>query len=163
MHHDWKIEPREVDYLYAHIPVAHNLLQCFEFTHCRSAAKVSLGVVQTVNLSLCASCVTVDSVMCHFGNDGSCLFDFHKLLPGDFQSPQSPFCVPEIQLVTSSLLGVRCEDSWLVVIFVLIPRATMLLWPFWPYSGNSACRIVLAVPDLPVLPWKQTCWKPRRH
>jgi hypothetical protein len=38
----------------------------------------------------CASSVSADSLLCHFGMEGSSLFDFHKPLPGVFLSRPSP-------------------------------------------------------------------------
>jgi len=66
-------------------------------------------VVVEVYLCLCASSMPADSLLCHFGKEGSHPFDFQELLPGDFQSLPSLCYAPETQLLASSLLGLRCE------------------------------------------------------
>jgi len=49
-------------------------------------------VVLEVDSGLCASSVSVDVLGCHFGKDGSRLFDFRETLPGVFRSlPRSNF------------------------------------------------------------------------
>ena len=42
---------------------------------------VSVGL-EEVHLFLCAFSMSVDSLLCHFGKDGSRQIDFHKPLPG---------------------------------------------------------------------------------
>jgi hypothetical protein len=58
---------------------------------------------------LCASSVTADSWLCHFGMEGSRQFDFYKPLPGVFLSQPSPFNDQETQLLASFLLKFQLE------------------------------------------------------
>jgi hypothetical protein len=68
-------------------------------------------VLVEVRWFLCASSVSTDSLLCHFGMEGSRLFDFYKPLPGVFLSQPSSFDDQETQLLVSSLFGLRCEVS----------------------------------------------------
>jgi hypothetical protein len=68
-------------------------------------------VLVEVRLFLCTSSVSADSLLCHFGIEGSHLFDFYKPLPGVFLSQPSPFGDQETQLLASSLLGIPCKVS----------------------------------------------------
>ena len=61
-------------------------------------------IVGEVHLCLCITSVTADYLLCHFGKEGSRLFDFHESLPGVFLSPPSPCYAQETQLLASPLL-----------------------------------------------------------
>jgi hypothetical protein len=63
----------------------------------------SLDLVE-VQRFVYASSVSADSLLCHFGMEGSCLFDCYELLPGVVLSQPSPFDDQETQLLASSLL-----------------------------------------------------------
>jgi len=76
------------------------------------AVRVEVALVQVsavpvrleeVRLCHCASSVSVESLRCHFGKEGSCQFDFHKPLPGVVLSQLSPFYAQEFQHPTFSL------------------------------------------------------------
>jgi hypothetical protein len=67
-------------------------------------AKLVLVVVK-VHMCLCASSITADPLLCHFGKQRSSPFDFHQLLLNVFLLPLSSFDAQETQLLTSSLLG----------------------------------------------------------
>jgi hypothetical protein len=97
---------------------------------------------------LYASSLSADSLLCYFGIEDSCPFDFYKLLQGVFLSQHSPFHAQETQLLTSSHLGLQREVFELVVAFPQIRCVKILLWPVWPYIRQDACRTVLDVPDL---------------
>ena len=73
-----------------------------------SAVCVSL---EQMHPFLCASSVSVDSSLCHFGKEGSCQLDFHKPLLGVVPLQLSPFYDQEIQHPASSLLGLLCAIS----------------------------------------------------
>jgi hypothetical protein len=60
-----------------------------------------------VQLYLCVSSVSADSLRCHFGKEGSETFGFDEALLGVFLSQPSPFYAQETQLPTSSLLSPR--------------------------------------------------------
>jgi hypothetical protein len=85
-----------VEYVYAHILVAHLLFQRIDFSHCHQVpqvvfqAEVALALME-VHLCLCTSSMTAESVLLYFGKEGGHTFDFHKSLPGVFLSPPSPF------------------------------------------------------------------------
>jgi hypothetical protein len=70
-----------------------------------------LPVLVDVRQFLCASRVSADSLRCHFGMEGSRLFDIYKLLPGVFQSQPSPFYAKNTERLASSHLGLRREVS----------------------------------------------------
>jgi len=60
---------------------------------------------------LCASSVSVNSLRCHFGKEGSRQFDCHKPSPGVILSQLSPFYAQETQHPASSLPGLLGEVS----------------------------------------------------
>jgi hypothetical protein len=70
-----------------------------------------LPVLLEVWRFLCATSVSVDSLLCHFGMEGSRVFDFYKPLPGVFLLQPSTFDDQETQLLTSSLLGLQRDVS----------------------------------------------------
>jgi len=158
MHHDWKIQHWEVEYVYTPIRVVHLLFQCFDFAHCRQVAQVAFWaevtqVVVEVHPCLCVSSVTADSLLCHFGKEGSCPFDIYESLLGAFLSPPSPFYIQDTKFLASSLLGLWHEVSRLVGASPQLQCAKSLLWPLWPHWRQGACRTVLWVPDFPALPY----------
>ena len=73
-------------------------------------AEVAL-VVEEVHLCLCASSVSAESLLCHFGKEGSRLFDFHEPLPGDILSQPSRCYARGSHQPTSSLSGLRLKVS----------------------------------------------------
>jgi len=104
-----------VEYVYKHIRVAHPLFQSFDFPHCHQAVKVAfrasvVPVVVEVDLCLCDSSESVDSLPYHFGKEESRPFDFPESLPGVFLSQPSPCFARGTQHPTSSLL-----ELWPVV------------------------------------------------
>jgi hypothetical protein len=105
-------------------------------------------VLVEVRRILCASSVSADSLLCHFGMEGSRPYNHNKLLPGVFLSQPSPFCAQETQHLTSSLLAQLRKDSESVVGFPLLRYAKTLIWSFLPYSTQGACQTVSGVPDL---------------
>jgi len=157
MHHHWKIEHWEDEYVYTHIWVAHLQFRSFEFPECQLMGWVAFRaavapVLVEVHLFLCAASVSRDSFRYHVGNKGSHPFDFHEAFSGVFLSQSLPCYSQQTQHLTSSLLGFRRAVSWLVVLLSLLRRAKTHIWPFWSYSMQSACRTVSAVPYLLALP-----------
>jgi hypothetical protein len=73
-------------------------------------AKVALVVVEE-HLCLCVSSVTADSLLCHFGKEGSHLCDFHESMLGVFLLSPSPSHAQENQFLASSLLGLWVKVS----------------------------------------------------
>jgi len=65
---------------------------------------VFVGLLE-VHLFLCASSVFADSLLCHFGKEGSHPCGFHERLLGVILSEPPPVYAKETQLPTSSLLG----------------------------------------------------------
>ena len=55
-------------------------------------------VVVEVHTCLCTSSVSANSLLCHFGKEGSHPFDFHELLPDVIVSQPSPCYARETQL-----------------------------------------------------------------
>jgi hypothetical protein len=68
-------------------------------------------VLEEVRRFLCASSGSPDSLLYHFGMEGSWQYDICKPLPGVFPSQSSPSDSQEAQLPASSLLGVRRQVS----------------------------------------------------
>jgi hypothetical protein len=68
-------------------------------------------VMVEVHPGLCASIMLGACLQCHFGNEGSHMFDFHKPLPGAFRSQPAPCYGWETQQSTSALLGHWCTVS----------------------------------------------------
>jgi hypothetical protein len=68
-------------------------------------------VVVEVHLCLCASGLSVDSLLCHFDKEGSILCDFHEPLLGVYLSQPSPDYAQQKQLTTASLLGLWRKGS----------------------------------------------------
>jgi len=60
-----------------------------------------------VHLFLCVCSVSVDSLQCNFGKEGSRTFGFDEALPGVIVSQPSPFCAQETQHPASSHLRPR--------------------------------------------------------
>jgi len=159
MHYDWKIECLEAENVYTHTRMAYHHFHNICFRQCHLVVQVAFWAevaiwaemppgLMEVRRCLCASSLSADSLLCHFGMKGSRPFDFYKRLPDVFLSHPSPFYAQETQLLASSLLRLRREVSWLVVWFPLLWRAKTLLWTFWPYSRQWACRTLLSVPNL---------------
>jgi len=89
MHQDWKIERREEKYVYTHIRVAHILFRMGELPHLYRVEQVAFWVdVASVRVSavgvalvevlpcLSISSVSGDTVLRHFGKEGSRPSDF---------------------------------------------------------------------------------------
>jgi hypothetical protein len=76
-------------------------------------------VLVDVQQFLSAFCVSADSLLYHFGMEGSQLYDFCKLLPVVLLSQPLTSEAQDTQLPSSSLLGLRREVSKLVVVFPL--------------------------------------------
>jgi hypothetical protein len=100
--------------------MAYLLFHNFHVRHCHLVAQVAFRVeaafrakvppvLVEVRQILCASSMSTDSLLCHFGMEGSRPFDFYQPLSGVFQSQPSPFNAQEPQLLASSLLGLRRE------------------------------------------------------
>jgi hypothetical protein len=100
----------------------YHLIHNSHVRHCHLVAHVAFRVEAAfwdevppfpmeVQRFLCASRVSADSLLCHLGMEGSCLFDFNKPLPGVFLSQPSPFDDQETQRLASSLLRLRREVS----------------------------------------------------
>jgi hypothetical protein len=68
-------------------------------------------MVVEVHPCLCASSLSVDALVCHFGQEGSRLFDFHEPWQGVFLSQPSPCYPQETKQSASSLLGHRRKLS----------------------------------------------------
>jgi len=157
MDQDWKIEPREAGNVDTHIRVAHLLFRSFELSHCHQVARVAFQasvvlVVVEVHQFLCASSESVDSLLCHFGKEGSRPFDFPEPLLGVFLSQPSPCYAQETQHPASSLLELWRVVSWIFVACSQLWLVKTLPSPFRPYSRQDACLTIQAVPDLLVLP-----------
>jgi len=152
MDQHWKIERWEAEYVYTHIRVAHLLFRSIEFSNWHQVAQVAfqasgVPVVVEVHLFLCTSSKSVDSVLCHCGNEHSRPFDYHETLPGVFLSKTPPRYAPDTEHPASSPVELRRTVSWLVVAFPQSRRAKTLRWPCWPFPRQDACRTVQAVPD----------------
>jgi len=163
MHDDWKIEYWEAENVNSHTWMAYNLFHNFQFPRCLQLAEVAfraeLGFwaeVPPVRLVVhrfpSVSRMSADPLLCHFGREGSRQSDFYKPLLGVFLSQPSPFNAQETQPLASSVLGLQSEVYGYVVAFPPLQCAETLLWPYWPYSRQGACRTVLAVPKLLALP-----------
>jgi len=129
---DWKIERWEALYVYTHIRVAHLLFRSFEHSHCHQVGQVVFRasvapVMVEVHLCLCASSVSVDSLLCHIRKEDCCLCDFHEPLPAVFLSQLSHCYAWQPQHPASSLLGLRRQVSWSAVAFPLSRHAKTLL------------------------------------
>jgi len=101
-------------------------------------------VLVEVRRFFCASSVSADSLLCHFGMEGSHLLDFHKPLLGVFLSQPSPVDDQETQLLASSLLGLQREVSELVVAFPILRRekprlAILAIFKARRMSDYSSC------------------------
>ena len=128
-----------MEYVYTHIWVPHLLFQCIDFAHCHQVAQVAFRaevvlVMLEVHPCLCISSLMADSLLCHFGKEGSHLFDFHESLLGVFLSLPSTLYAQETQILESSLHGLRREVSLILGAFPRSRHAKTLLWPFWPHS-----------------------------
>jgi len=159
MHYDWKIECLEVENAYTQSWMAYLLFHNLRFPRHDLAAQVGSRVemaywadVPTVLVEVqrfrSASSVSADSLLYHFGMEGSQPYDFCKPLPGVSPSQPSSCDAQETILFASSLLGLQREVSGIVVVFPLLRGAKTCLWPFSPYFRQGACRTVPAVPDL---------------
>jgi len=76
-----------------------------------------VGVVVEVHPCLCATSESVDSWLCHFGKEGSGLFDFPEPLPVFFLSQPAFSYARDTQQPASSLLELGRVDSCSVVVF----------------------------------------------
>jgi len=164
MHYDWKIECLEVENVYKPTWMACLWFDNFRFHLCHlmvlGAFRAEVGlqaelpsVLVEVRRFLCSSSVSAHSLLYHFSMEGSRLYNFYKPLPGVFLSQPSTFYAQQTQLLAFSLLGLRCEVSWLVVALPLLRHAKALLWPYSPYLWEGACRTIPAAPDLLHSPW----------
>jgi len=165
MRQDRKIECCEEENVNAHIWVAHCRLGNIEHSRCHSVAQVvvrpevasvqvsavSEGLVE-VQAFVCASSMSADVLLCHFGKEGNRQCGFRKAYPGDFPSQSSTFYAQDTQCPTSSLLRHRGEVSSFGTVLALLWRAKILLWLFCSHSRQGSCRTVLAVPDLLAMP-----------
>jgi hypothetical protein len=107
---DWEILRGEEEDVGKQLPVAHLLFRSCDISHYHPVAQLAFraevaSVVVEVHSWLCVSSISVDSVVCHFGKEGSHLFDFHKQLPGGFPSQPSPYYAMEKHHPVSFLLG----------------------------------------------------------
>jgi hypothetical protein len=89
--------------------MAYLLFHLFRFPQRHHVAQVAFRaevpqVLDEVRLFLCASSGSPDSVLNHFGMEGSRPDDVCKPLPGVFPSQPSPSDAQETQLLASSLL-----------------------------------------------------------
>jgi len=114
MHYDWKIECWDAENVYTHTCMVYLLFQNFHFSQCHLVAQMAFWVgvplvLWEVCWFLCASSVSADSLLCHFGMEGSRPYDFYNPLPGVFLSQPSPFYAQKTQLFASSLLGLGRE------------------------------------------------------
>jgi hypothetical protein len=96
--------------------MAYLLFHNFRFPQRHLVAQVAFRaevppVLEEVRRFLCASSGSADSLLYHFGMEGSRPYDFCKPLPGVFPSQPSPSDAQETQLLASSLLGLRREVS----------------------------------------------------
>jgi len=113
MDQDWKIERWEAEYVYTHIHVADHL---FRSSHSHQMVQVAFWakvapILVKVDLCLCVSSGSVNSLLCHFGKEGSHLFDFDEPLPGVILLQASSCSTQETQHPASSLLRLRQEVS----------------------------------------------------
>jgi hypothetical protein len=86
----------------------------FEFAYFHYMAQVAFRaevVPAQVEVYQClsASSMCVDSLLCHFGKEGSRLCDFHEPLPGVFSSQCLSWYAQENQCTASSVLRLRRE------------------------------------------------------
>jgi len=164
IHYDWKIQCLEVENVYMQIWMANLPFHNFDFHPCHLVAQVVFRVEVTllatlsqilveVRQFLSASSMSANSVLYDSGIEGSRQYDLYKPLRGVFLSQPSPFYAQQTQLLTSSLLGLRPEVSWLLVAFPLLQDVKTLFWPFPPYLRQGTYRTVPAVPDLLASEW----------
>jgi len=157
--HDWKIELWDGEQVYIHICLAdlgrRNVGSDFCHRMVHEAFRVDVALVlasavsvrlQEVRLCISAYSVSVDSLRCHFGKEGSRQIDFHQPLPLVVLMQPSPFCAKQIPPIAASLPGLLCEFASSGGVFHLSLHATTLLSPFLPYSRGGACLTVLVVP-----------------
>jgi len=153
VYYDWKIECLEAENVYTHRWMAYLLFNNFHFRQCHLVAQVAfwaevLPVLEQVRRILCASSMSADSLLWHFGMEGSRPVDFYEPLLDDFLSKPSPFACPRdsTPCYFSSWTSAR---GFLIscCVFSIAARKNPL-WPFWPYSRPGACWTVPAVPDL---------------
>jgi len=116
MHYGWKIEYLEVENAYTHTLMAYLLFHKFHFPQRQLGAQMAFRaevppVLEEVRRFLCASSGSPDSLLYHFGMEGSWPNDFCKPLPGVIPSQPSTSDAQETQLLASSLLGLRREVS----------------------------------------------------
>jgi len=168
VHQDWKIEHWENECGYTHIWVAHYGFQNFELPHRHRVAQVAYKpvvapVLVQVYPYIWASRVFANSLLCHCEKESSHLFNFHEPLQGVISFQHSPFYTQVTKLPASSHLRLQWEVFWLDVVFPPLRYAKSLLCPFWPDTRNGTCWSVLAVPDLPALPYWLICWKSTRN
>jgi len=162
MHYDCKIECWNAENVYTLTWMAYLLFHNFHFNQCHRMPQEAFWgeeafqpevppVLAERSLFLCASSLSADSLLCHFGMEGGRQYDIYKPLLGAFLSQPSPCSAWETQHRASSLLRLQPDVSLLVVAFPLLRHAkTHLsrLWRLWPHSRQGKCRTVPAVPDL---------------
>jgi len=153
MYPDWKIDYLEKGYVNTHIQVAHLRFPNFEFLHYDQLKQVAfwatvVPVLEEVHPFHCVSRLSANSLLSHWGAEGSCRFDFHELLLCVIPSQPWPAHAKANQLPISSVLGLWLDVGWTGIAFPSLWCMKPLLWPFRPYSTQGACQTVLAIPDL---------------
>jgi len=83
-----------------------------------------------VHPCICTPSISVDLLLCHFGQEVNRLFDFCHPLPGVYQLQPSAFNAQVTSHPAWSLLGLRRQVSCLVVPFPLLQHTITLLWSF---------------------------------
>jgi hypothetical protein len=142
-----------VENAYTHTWMAYLLFHNFRCSQRHLVAQVAFRaevppVLKEARRFLFTFSGSPDSLLCHFGMEGSRPYDFCKPLPGVFPSQPSRSDAQETQLLSSSLLRLWREVSKSIVLFPRWRRAKCRLEPYSPYSQPGACRTVPAVPDL---------------
>jgi len=102
--------------IFTHTWMAYLLFHNFYFRQWHLVVQVVfraevLPILLEVRWFHCASSVSADSLLCHFGMEGSCPYDIYKPLPAVILSQPSPWYAQETQLLAFSLLRLRCEVS----------------------------------------------------
>jgi len=153
----------DAENVYTQTWIPYFLFPKYHFHQCHLVGQVACRVVAGFRAEgplvlveecwfLCAPSVSADCLLWDCVMECSHLFDFYKQLPGVFLLLPSPLEVLETQLLASSLLGLQCEVSYLLIVFALLRRAKILLRQCWPYSRQGTWQTILAVPDLLALP-----------
>jgi len=120
MHYECQIECVEVESVYTDTWVAYLRFHDVHFRRYRLVAQVAFGadvafravvppVLVHVRWFLCSWNMSVDSLLYHFGMEGSRPCAIYKPLPVVFLSQPLPSSTQDTQLVTSSLFRLRHE------------------------------------------------------